>query len=197
MSASNKKKLRKEEQMAKLTERQQTEQKEAKKLKINTTIFVVGIALVLIIGIAMMGWNWFSNSGIRERNTNAVQIGNHTLTVAELNYYYVDLLNETQSDSTSMTNLAYTEGLDISKPLDEQLYKGEEGKTWADYFIEQAIKEASGVLALCDAAQEAGYTMSEDDVTAVEETMIAMDVIFSSFKLRQASVCKGAICRIS
>ena len=50
MSASSKKKLRKEEQMAKLTERQMAEQKEAKKLKTNSIIFTVAIGLVLVIG---------------------------------------------------------------------------------------------------------------------------------------------------
>ena len=46
MSASDKKKLRKEEAVAKLTERQAAEQNEAKKLKLYTTIFavVVGVA---------------------------------------------------------------------------------------------------------------------------------------------------------
>ena len=45
MSASAKKKLRKEQNAAQLTEKQLKQQKEAKKLKLYTTIFVVAIAV--------------------------------------------------------------------------------------------------------------------------------------------------------
>ena len=175
MSASSKKKLRKEEQMAKLTERQMAEQKEAKKLKTNSIIFTVAIGLVLVIGLVMLVWTLYSNSGIGERNTKAVEIGGHTLSVAEFNYYYIDYLNELQQDSGTMSQLALNDGLDISKPLNEQPYKGDATKTWGDYFIEEAIKEASGVYALCDAAKEAGYTLPEADVTAIDETVLAME----------------------
>ena len=41
MSASSKKKLRNEQQTAKMTEKQVAEQKEAKKLTLYTTIFVI------------------------------------------------------------------------------------------------------------------------------------------------------------
>jgi Tfp pilus assembly major pilin PilA len=75
MSASSKKKLRNAELAEKLTEKQLAEQKEAKKLKLYTTLAVVIlIALVLIaayVGISRT----IENSGIRERNTVALTIG--------------------------------------------------------------------------------------------------------------------------
>ena len=51
MSASDKKKLRKEEAVAKLTERQAAEQNEAKKLKLYTTIFAVVVGAMLIFAL--------------------------------------------------------------------------------------------------------------------------------------------------
>ena len=53
MSASSKKKLRKEQAAAQMTEKQLAEQKEAKKLKLYTTAFVVMVAIVLVIAIAV------------------------------------------------------------------------------------------------------------------------------------------------
>ena len=51
MSASSKKKLHNEQQAAKLTERQLAEQKEAKKLKLYTTIFVTVLVALLVIAV--------------------------------------------------------------------------------------------------------------------------------------------------
>ena len=175
MSASNKKKLRKEEHEAKLTERQLAEQNEAKKLKISTNVFVVAISLILVIGVVMMGYNWFASTGLRERWTTAAEIGGQKLTVAELNYYYIDMMNELSQDWYSMYLLTLEEGLDSSKSLDDQLYHGEEGRTWGDYFVDKAIEEAAGVLALCDAANRDGFTLTEDQKTEIEDTMLAME----------------------
>ena len=71
MSASSKKKLRKEQEAAKLTEKQLTEQKEAKKLKTYSTIFVVVIALMVVFAAYTAISNTISHSGIFERNTNS------------------------------------------------------------------------------------------------------------------------------
>ena len=52
MSASAKKKLRKEENAAQLTEKQLKEQKEAKKLKAYTLTFAIIMVLVVAIVVA-------------------------------------------------------------------------------------------------------------------------------------------------
>ncbi len=175
MSASNKKKLRKEEFDAKLTERQLAQQKEDKKLKISTTVFVAAIALILVIGLVMMGYNWYTTSGLRDRWTSAVELGEHKLSVAEFNYYYVDMINELTQDWYSMYLLTSEEGLDSSKSLDDQLYHGEEGRTWGDYFIDRAIEEVAGVLALVDAANAEGYTMTDEEKATIDDTLLAME----------------------
>ena len=86
MSASAKKKLRKEHASAQLTEKQMNEQKEIKKLKTYTTIFIVAIAIVLVAGILIAGFNFVKNSGIKEKNTIAATIGDHKVNSVELNY---------------------------------------------------------------------------------------------------------------
>lgn len=63
MSASSKKKLRREQEVAKLTERQQTEKAEAKKLNIYTTLFVAILAVMLVVAVTVgvtntIKWHW-------------------------------------------------------------------------------------------------------------------------------------------
>ena len=87
MSASSKKKLRKEQEAAKLTEKQQAAQQEAKKNRLSTSLFVVVMAVILVIAVAVGVKQTISTSGIREKNTTALTIGQHKLSNAELNYY--------------------------------------------------------------------------------------------------------------
>ena len=94
MSASNKKKLRKEQDAAKLTEKQQSAQKEAKKVSLYTTAFVVVMVLLLAVAIFVGVRQTIVNSGIREKNTVALTVGTHELSNAELNYFYMDAVNK-------------------------------------------------------------------------------------------------------
>ena len=177
MSASSKKKLRKELNAAQLTEKQLAEQKEAKKLKTYTVTFVAVIALVLCAALITMGVTAFLNSGILERNTDAITIGNHTLTNAQLSYYYVQTIQDTYSEWTERYGdyadllISVNEGLDTSLPLDEQAHPSEEGKTYADYFIDLAVEEAKTAYALYDAAMEAGHTLTEEEQENIDATV--------------------------
>ena len=87
MSASTKKQLRKAQEAEKLTEKQLAEQKEAKKLKLYTTIAVVVLAALVLFAAVYGVCKAVANSGIRERNTVAMTIGEHEISNAELNYY--------------------------------------------------------------------------------------------------------------
>ena len=93
MSASDKKKIRKEQSAALLTEKQKQQQAEAKKLRNQTIGFVVAMALVVCIVLGVLAVRAVNNSGIIQRNTIAVTIGEHELSSADMNYYYVDAIN--------------------------------------------------------------------------------------------------------
>ena len=161
MSASSKKKLRNAQEAEKLTEKQLKEQAEAKKLKTYSTIFVVVLALMVCFAVYTAISRTVTHSGIFERNTTALTIGEHKISNAELNYYYIDAVNNFYSNYGSYASLF---GLDITKPLDEQLVS-EDGATWADDFLESAISSVKSVYALADAAEAAGYTMTEEEVS--------------------------------
>jgi len=174
MSASNKKKLRKEQNAAALTKKQQQAQKEAKSLKMYTLTFTVAMILVvaIVIGIAL------SNpiNGLINRKTVAISINDHDLTIADLSYFYVDSITEEYNTIYSEYYSLYGQyasyfiPFSLYEPMDEQPYTGEEEgfKTWADYFINEAIESAKSVYGLYDLAMEANHELTETEKTALD-----------------------------
>ena len=171
MSASSKKKLRNEQQTAKMTEKQVAEQKEAKKLTLYTTIFVVVLAVMVVFAIAIGVTRSISNSGVRERNTVALTVGDHEISNAELSYFYMSAINNFNSN---YGNYAAMMGLDTSKPLDEQVINNDTGLTWADDFLNTAKDNARSVYAMADAAEAAGFTLSEDELAKIDTSISNM-----------------------
>lgn len=168
MSASDKKKLRAAERAAKLTEKQLTEQKEAKKLKIMTTAFVVVLAVMVVFAAVTAVTKTIEGKGIREKNTVAVTVGEHKISNAELNYYFIGSVNTFYSQYGSYASLF---GLDVTMPLNEQIVNEETGETWADDFLESAIESAKAVYALNDAAEAAGFVLTEDQQAEIDEAI--------------------------
>ena len=173
MSASAKKKLRKEETAAQLTEKQLKAQKEAKKLKTYTTIFVIAIAIVLVAGLVIAGTTYFKNSGIKEKNTIAAVIGDHEINSVEMSYYYSDLITSTYNEwansyGQSMSVYLGLMGLDINKPLDQQNYS--DGTTWADYFVDTALSTAQRDYLLSDLAKDEGFSLSDESKATLDQT---------------------------
>ena len=173
MSASSKKKLRKEQEAAQMTEKQLAAQKEAKKLKLITTAFVAVMAVLLVIAIAVGVTNTIANSGIREKKTIALTVGDHQISNAELGYFYMDSVNNFYSQYGSYASML---GLDVTKPLNEQVINEETGLTWADDFLSSAKSNAQAVYALADAAKAAGYSLPEEELTALEESVNTIDM---------------------
>ena len=173
MSASSKKKLRKEQEAAKMTEKQLAAQKEAKQTKQYTTAFVAVMAAILVIAIFVGVKQTIVGSGIREKNTVALTVGDHELNNVEMNYFFMDAVNNFYG---SYGSYAAMFGLDLSKPLDEQFVDEESGLTWADDFMTSAKDSAASVYALVDAAESAGYTLPAQEQEALEANMESLDL---------------------
>ena len=178
MSASDKKKLRKEMESAVLTEKQQAQQKEDKQLKNYTMTFVVVMILVVAIAVSSMGISWWNTSGIPARNTVAVTFGDTTLSNADLNYYYMDTINNFYGDAYDQYStyaslyISMYYGLDITQPLSAQVYNETTGETWADYFIDSAIASAKTTYALYNEAMTGGeYQLPEDFETELNAAL--------------------------
>lgn len=179
MSASNKKKLRSEQRAAALTEKQLKEQKEAKKLKILTLTFVVAMVLVvaILVGVAVTP----TIVGTVRRNSHAVTIGGHELSAAELTYFYIDAISEYQNNVYQSYYSYYGDywylglGFDTTAPLNKQVYDDKTGDTWADYFIDTAIENATSIFALYDDAMSKDYKLSEEDQKTLDESLDSLE----------------------
>ena len=173
MSASSKKQLRHSQDSAKMTERQIQEQKEAKKLKLYTTLFVTVLCLLLAAAITAGAVNYVTGSGIREKNTTALTVGEHKLSNAELNYFYVDAINNFLNYYGDYISLV---GLDTTVPLNEQVINEETGETWADSFLAEAKNNVMAVYAMVDAAEAEGFTLTEEEAAQVDTVIDNMEM---------------------
>ncbi len=168
MSASDKKKLRKEQVSAQLTEKQKKAQSEAKKLRALTVTFVVIILVVALTTVAVLAVRAVNNSGIIDRNTIAAVVGDKELNSIQMNYYLVDEARNTYSQwqqayGDSVALYASLMGIDISTPINEQMYDAEKAQTWADFFLDSAMEKAKSDYALYNKAVAEGFKLPEED----------------------------------
>ena len=172
MSASDKKKLRKEASAQLLTEKQLQQQKEAKKLKAYTIAFVAAMILVACITLAVLGVRAVNNSGVIQSNTIAANVGENQLSSVELSYYFTDEMNAYYNE-WYQTYSTYTDaylkmmGWDTSKPLDEQIQDEPTNTTWAQYFLNAALDQAKNDYALAAKAKAEGFELPDEDKTTL------------------------------
>jgi len=192
MSASDKKRLRKEQNAAAMTEKQQKAQAEAKKLKLYTTIFAIVLAVVVVAALITVGVQNYMNSGHLERKTDAITIGDITLTNADLNFYYMDQLQQDYNNwyneygNNIQLMLEWLHGLNITKSLDSQTYNAETGETFADHYTELAITNANKIYSLYNDAMANGFTITDEITAQVDTAVNNMEAYAASNNLKNA-----------
>ena len=131
MSASREKKQR---QSAGPDQKAVKAQQEQAARRRQTIIYSVVGGVIAVLVIALLVWR----TGFFQARTAAAQVGGETLTAAELSYYY----NGVRSSFVSYGII------DTTKADDEQIYNAEEGASYRDYFMEEALTSAQQYLAL-------------------------------------------------
>ena len=173
MSASSKKKLRKGQSTGTMTEKQLSAQKEAQTTRLYTIAFTVILVLLLIVAVFIGVSQTLRTTGYFEKRTTAVQIGDHAVSNAELNYYYIDAVNNFYSNYGSYASMF---GLDPTKPLNEQVTDEETGRTWADDFLDTAKENAKNAYAMSDAAEAAGFILPEETAAELDNSISSVDL---------------------
>lgn len=173
MSASDKKKLRKELAAAQLTERQLKEQAEAKRMKRLSVAFVVIMLAIALTAAGILGVRAVNNSGIIDKNTIAAVTGEHKLNSVQMNYYLGDTIRNQYSQWSSMYGESLSmymmmSGLNVNQPLNEQIVNQETGETWADSFVSQAMDKAMSDYALYDKAMAEGFKLTEEEESSLK-----------------------------
>ena len=191
MSASSKKKLRKELAAEMLTEKQRQEQKEAKKLKAQTVSFVAIMLVIAITAVSILGVQLVNNSGILEKNTIAAVVDGNKLNSVQMNYYLNDYIqtmySQWQNDyGSSISVYLGMMGLNVNAPLDEQEYNPETGETWGDYFLTGALAKAKNDYALYAKATAEGFQLDEEQQKAMDSNLKTLDLYASLYGYKNA-----------
>ena len=181
MSASQEKKKRREERVEgkdkKQIQRASTARKKKRNKIIGSIIAVVVVVLILFAAVF--------NSTLFYSHASALDIGDHDYTAVEFNYYYQSAYMSAYSSISSTYGQYASYLLDPSKPLSEQSYS--EDMTWDEYLEQQALDSMQQSAMLCDAAEEEGFTISEEvqaniDQTIASEKAAATEQGYNSFK---------------
>lgn len=181
MSASNKKKLRKEQNASKMTARQAQAQKEAKQLKRYTATFITILAVILVAAIAIVTVRGVVQSGTLQKKSVAAVIGDKELNAIELSYYYFDAINDNYSQwysqygSNTAVYLQLLMNLNVSQPLDKQIYDTKTNQTWANRFVELALENAKRTYVLCDLAKKADFQLSDEAKANIDSQMTTLE----------------------
>lgn len=181
-----KKKL--ERRMAKaqmgLTEREKQELQKKKAQQRNNIIAIVGGAIAVVLVAALLVWN----SGFIARHTTVVKsattegtMADASLTRADMDYYYYSALNNYYSQEQSMASMyeqlgmEYTASFDPNVSPKKQYVDEAHTMTFHDYFQQQALSNATEIMALYNAAKAAGHTLSEDAQTSLDSAKADLD----------------------
>ena len=180
MSASREKNKRKEEAAAPAAA---NEAKKGMSTGLKTTLIAVCAVLIVCIVVFF----YMLTSGFFASHTTAATVGTHKLTPAMVNYFYKGAYGNMQNQYGDF--MSYV--IDSDTPLDEQVYDEESGETWADYFTDQGLINASNAYALYDAAKADGHTLSEDEQASIDSQISSLALYASYYGTNTSGYIAG------
>ncbi len=159
---------KKEKVVTKYDRKMQRRKEEELKRQKENAMLKLGSAAVAVAIVGVVGYNVYSNYQLK--HGTYINVGDHDITKAEVDYYYNDTVN---SFLNSYGSYASYFGLDTSKDFATQQYT--DTLTWEDYFMQTAVDSLKQNYGLLDDASTNGfeYDVTEDYntyVAAIEET---------------------------
>ena len=112
--------------------------------------------------------------------------GTETLTNSELQIYYWQGINDYYNYMSYYMDPSAM-GLDLSQPLDQQIYSEAEGLTWQQYFLNAAIETWYRYAALNSMAKEEGVQMSADTQALLDTIPEQMDSLAVNYGYENAA----------
>ncbi len=177
MSASDKKQQKKALQAEGLSQKELREQTEAAAAKRRKTIYwAIGIVCA-VAAAGLLIWNGLSGMA-EKKNVSAVAatVDGVNYTVGDMQYYY----NSARQNAIYTWQMYAYYGISYSyNPYladGAQWYDEAENKTYADYFRESSVTLLKNTAALCKAAKEAGYTLSDEGKATIEKNLSQIDI---------------------
>lgn len=153
-------------------------QRERKQKITKITTWVVSIVLLLTIvgGITINSIQTANvKNGTSMRNATVLETENYSVNAAMMSVYFYQEYNQMYSSLAGMSeNSAMSGLLDPTKSLKSQeSYMLEDGGTWYDYFLEQAISKVKRNVYLAEKALADGMKLTEEDEKGFEASFDA------------------------
>jgi parvulin-like peptidyl-prolyl isomerase len=161
MSASREKKERKDLTSTGIVDRRTEERRKQEKKDKRTTGMYIGIIAAMIVVFILC--SLYNNQNFR-KNMTAVTVDGTHYSAAVLDYYYYSAYNNFVNKYGDYLSMV---GLDTSKSLKSQNYSDTE--TWDEYFRDQAVTSLIGTAAVYKKAQEAGFTLTDDQKSQIDD----------------------------
>lgn len=173
-------------------------------------VLLAALAAVIVIGVrggfkpkennVSYRENYTVTDSKAQKNADKVvaTVSGETLTNGELQvYYWMEVYNFLNRYGSYASML----GLDYTKPLNEQFYSEEEGITWQQYFLDNALTSWHQFTVLCLLGNEDGYEMEEEYQTFLNELPKSLEETAASSSIESAKVMIqkdfGAGCDVS
>ena len=149
---------------SRLNPREQARLEEQKKnRKIRNRYILVAVAILLMVALVV-----FVNSRLFSDGLPALKVGGTSYTVADVNYEYRKAYMQFSQNYGDHLNIFF----DSNTPLSEQECAIDpDCATWDDYFKKMAETSLVQSTAIYNAAKDAGYTLTEEEQTQLDETM--------------------------
>ena len=141
------------------------------------------VIVALVVAIAAFVVNY---TGLIEKNTTAVMVGEEKISQAEYGYYY----NQGYNMAQQYASYGYDIGFDTSTMPDQQDYSGVFGEiedfpedqtpTWLDFFGFYAQNSLKQIKSAVADAEKQGITLDENDLADVQSSIDSMKSSASS-----------------
>ena len=187
MSASREKKQRQATSEPTLSPRAQEELEKEARRKRNTIIYSIIGAVVVILAAILLIWD----SGVIQRNTTVATIDGEKVTAPQVAYYYYNnpvILSAQTYSQYGLSGFPYSLSLSPKEQVitdSAASYLGLDeayvGLTYHEYFLTSALASLREEYALRAAAEEAGYTLSEEGKQSVEQELEDLDSMLDQY----------------
>ena len=181
MSASREKKIRQELAAQGIPDIKAIRAEEERKQQRRSNIVYGSIAAIFVlVAVALVIWN----SNIIQRSSTALSVDGEKYTAAEVEYFYNSAYNSVaSSDYAAYMSLDTSVSPKQQKITDMDLMflgttlpEGKEEMTWHEYFMESAKQTLISQTALLRAAEEAGFTFTEEMEAELQATFDTIDL---------------------
>lgn len=141
-------------------------------VKKNNTTLILSVVCILLVGICLFVTigNSVVNGGGAIRRTVSIETENYKINNGIVTYFFGNIY---QNYLSTYSDYLSAIGLDPNKSLKNQQFSSD-GQTWFDYIMKSALTQIKQTVLMCEAAKEAGMSLSDDEIKTVNNYIKAM-----------------------